>query len=378
MTTLQEAELIRETARRFADAELAPGAAERDRTSAAPLRELEKLAEIGLLAVTVPPEWGGAGASYTALTMAIEEVSRADASVGVLMSTHNSLACMPIATHGTEEQKHRFLPALASGRTIGAIAITESQAGSNAADIRTRAERTANGYVLNGTKQLITGGAFAGLAVLLATTDPQAGPKGITCFLVPTHTPGFSTGPQEEKLGIRSSGTAQLILENVELDESHVLGAPGEGYRIILAALARSRLGIAAQAVGIAQAALDAATAYARERQSFGKPIIEHQGVGFRLADMATRIEAARALTYHAAALLDAGKPFQKESSMAKLYAGEMAERVCSDGIQVLGGYGYLCDYPLERLYRDARVCQIYEGTGDIQRMVIARMLAAQ
>ena len=371
-----DVEMIRETARRFAQAELAPGAAERDRTSAAPLKELKQLGELGLMAVAVPEEWGGAGASYSALTMAVEEVSRADASIGVVMSTHNSLACMPIVQHGTEEQKQRFLPALVSADTIGAIAITESQAGSNAADIRTRAERTHDGYVLNGAKQFITGGAFAGLAVLLASTDAEAGPRGITCFLVPTDAPGFSTGKPEEKLGIRASGTAQLILENVRLDDSHVLGKPGEGYKIILGALARSRHGIAAQAVGIAQAALDESLAYAKERTSFGQPIIEHQAVGFRLATMATEIEAARRLTYHAAALLDAGQPFQKESSMAKLYASEMAERVCSQGLQVLGGYGYLSDYPLERLYRDARICQIYEGTSDIQRMVIGRMLA--
>ena len=373
----ENAELIRETASRFAQAELAPGAAQRDRTSEAPLKELRKLGELGLMAVAVPPEWGGTGASYSALTMAVEEISRADASIGVVMSTHNSLACMPIVQHGTDEQKRRFLPSLVSGETIGAIAITESQAGSNAADIRTRAQRANGGYVLNGAKQFITGGSFAGLAVLLASTDPEAGPRGITCFLVPTDTPGFSVGKQEEKLGIRASGTAQLMLENVRLDDGHVLGKPGEGYKIILGALARSRLGIAAQAVGIAQASLDASLAYAKERTSFGQPIIEHQAVAFRLASMATEIEAARQLTYHAAALLDAGKPFQKESSMAKLYASEMAERVCSHGLQVLGGYGYLNDYPLERLYRDARITQIYEGTSDIQRMVISRMLAA-
>ena len=368
-------EMIRETARRFAESELAPGAAERDRTSALPTAELKKLAALGLMGATVPQEWGGAGASYSALTMAIEELSRGDASVGVVMSTHNSLACMPLVNHGTDAQKERFLRPLAAGELIGAVAITESQAGSNAADIRTRAERKGDGYVLNGTKQLITSGSDANIAMLLASTDPDAGARGVTCFIVLTDTPGFSVGRVEDKLGIRASGTAQLVLENVELGAEHVLGAPGSGYKIMLEALARSRLGIAAQAVGIAQASLDHAVAYARERQSFGKPIIEHQAVGFRLATMATEIEAARRLTYHAAGLIDAGAPFAKESSMAKVFAGEMAERVCSQGLQVLGGYGYLTDYPLERLYRDARVCQIYEGTGDIQRMVIARML---
>lgn len=376
MAFTADEEMIRETAERFAQAELAPGAAERDRTSRFPAAELRKLGELGLLGVTVSPDWGGAGATYTALTLAVEAISKADASVGVVMSTHNSLACMPIFQHGTQAQKERFLAPLVSGEKIGAVAITESQSGSNAADIRTRAETRNGRYVLTGTKQFITAGGYADLILLLANTDPQAGPRGITCFIVPTDTSGFSVGRVEEKLGIRSSGTAQLILDGVELGEDHVLGAPGEGYRIILAALGRSRLGIAAQAVGIAQAAFEAALAYARERQSFGKPIIEHQAVGFRLASMATEIEAARQLTYHAAALCDAGVPFQKESSMAKLFAAEMAERVCSQALQTLGGYGYLADYPLERLYRDARICQIYEGTSDIQRMIITRMLA--
>lgn len=376
MAFTADEEMIRETAERFAQAELAPGAAERDRTSRFPAAELRKLGELGLLGVTVSPDWGGAGATYTALTLAVEAISKADASVGVVMSTHNSLACMPIFQHGTQAQKERFLAPLVSGEKIGAVAITESQSGSNAADIRTRAETRNGRYVLTGTKQFITAGGYADLILLLANTDPQAGPRGITCFIVPTDTSGFSVGRVEEKLGIRSSGTAQLILDGVELGEDHVLGAPGEGYRIILAALGRSRLGIAAQAVGIAQAAFEAALAYARERQSFGKPIIEHQAVGFRLASMATEIEAARQLTYHAAALCDARVPFQKESSMAKLFAAEMAERVCSQALQTLGGYGYLADYPLERLYRDARICQIYEGTSDIQRMIITRMLA--
>ena len=376
MAFTADEEMIREAAERFALAELAPGAAERDRTSRFPAAELRKLGELGLLGVTVSPDWGGAGATYTALTLAVEAISKADASVGVVMSTHNSLACMPIFQHGTQAQKEHFLAPLVSGEKIGAVAITESQSGSNAADIRTRAETRNGRYVLTGTKQFITAGGYADLILLLANTDPQAGPRGITCFIVPTDTSGFSVGRVEEKLGIRSSGTAQLILDGVELGEDHVLGAPGEGYRIILAALGRSRLGIAAQAVGIAQAAFEAALAYARERQSFGKPIIEHQAVGFRLASMATEIEAARQLTYHAAALCDAGVPFQKESSMAKLFAAEMAERVCSQALQTLGGYGYLADYPLERLYRDARICQIYEGTSDIQRMIITRMLA--
>ena len=258
------------------------------------------------------------------------------------------------------------------------MAITESHSGSNAADIRTRAERKGDRYIINGSKQFITAGGYADTIILLANTNPEAGARGITTFILPTSTPGFSVGRVEDKLGIRSSGTAHLIMDNVELGDEHVLGRPGQGYKIILAALGRSRLGIAAQAVGIAQAALDAARSYAMERESFGKPIIEHQAVSFRLASMATEIEAARRLTYHAAALCDAGRPFQKESSMAKLFAAEMVERVCSQALQTFGGYGYLTDYPLERLYRDARVCQIYEGTSDVQRMIIGRMLVQE
>ena len=370
-------EMIRDTARRFARAELAPGAAERDRTSRFPAAELKALARLGMLGVTVPEEWGGVGASYLALTMAVEALAEADASVAVVMSTHNSLACMPILEHGTQAQKERFLGPLVAGEMLGAVAITEPQAGSNAADVRTRAERRGSGYVLNGAKQFITAGAYADLVVLLASTDPAAGPNGLTCFLVPTDTPGFGVGRKEEKLGIRSTGTAQLILTDMELGEEHVLGTPGNGYRILLAALAKSRLGIAAQAVGIAQAALDAAVAYAKERRSFGQAIIDHQAVGFRLASMATEVEAARQLTHHAASLCDRSRPFHKESSMAKLFASEMVERVCSQALQTFGGYGYLADFPIERLYRDARICQIYEGTSDVQRMVISRALAS-
>jgi alkylation response protein AidB-like acyl-CoA dehydrogenase len=342
------------------------------------MAELKKLGELGMLGVTVAPEWGGAGATYRALTMAVEMISSADASIGVVMSTHNSLACMPIFEHGTETQKERFLRPLVSGQMIGAVAITETQAGSNAADIRTRAQRKNGGYVLNGSKQFITAGGYADVVLLMANIDDDLRSAGITCFIVPTDTPGFSVGRIEEKLGIRSSGTAQLILEGVELSDEHVLGMPGKGYRIILSALGRSRIGIAAQAVGIAQAALDAALVYARERQSFGKPIIDHQAVSFRLANMATEIEAARQLTYRAAELCDAGLSFQKESSMAKLFASEMAERVCSQALQTFGGYGYLADFPVERLYRDARISQIYEGTNDIQRMIIGRALNSE
>lgn len=376
MTQGSDEAQIYEMAHRFAMSELAPGAAERDRSSTFPVSALRKLGETGLLGITVSPEWGGAGASYTALTMAIEAVSAADASVGVIMSTHNSLACMPIQEYGTVAQKEQFLRDLATGASIGAVSITESQSGSNAADIRVRAVAKDDNWVLTGTKQFVTSGSNADIVVMLASTAPEAGARGITCFIVPTNSPGFSVGRIEDKLGIRSSGTAQLILDGVELGPKHVLGTPGGGLKLIFGALARSRLGIAAQAVGIAQTALEAALAYASERESFGRKIIEHQAVGHRLAEMATEIQAARQLTYYAANLIDAGKPFQMESSMAKLFAGEMVERVTSQALQTLGGYGYLTDYPLERLYRDARICQIYEGTSDIQRMVISRTMA--
>lgn len=366
---------IRDVARRFAEAEVAPGASGRDRTGEAPRDLLRQLGELGMLSIAVPQEAGGAGASYRASCMAIEEISRADASLGVVMSTHHSLACLPLAEHGTAAQKERYLPALLKGEMIGAVSITESQAGSNAADIRLHARPRNGAYVLSGEKQLITAGAFADLFILLASTDPEAGPKGLTCFLLPRTARGVRIGRVEEKLGLASSGTAQLVLDEVELTDGDILGGKGNGYRILLALLSKSRLGIASQANGIARAALDAALAYARERTSFGQPIIRHQAVGFRLADMATEIEASRQLTLHAASLIDAGAPFYRESSMAKLYAGEMVERVCSKGLQVLGGSGYLRDYPLERYYRDARVCQIYEGTSDIQRMIIARSL---
>lgn len=371
-------EMMQETARRFADAELAPGAAERDQTAIFPKAELKKLGELGLFGVAVPEAWGGVGASFSAFVRTVEEISRADASIGVIMSTHNSLACMPISDHGTDAQKERFLRPLASGDMLGAVSITESQSGSNAADIRTRAVRKDGGYVLNGAKQFVTTGTHADIVLLLANTDPKNSAAGITCFIVPTDAPGVQVQSVGEKLGIKSSGTASMTLDDVELGEEYVLGEPEKGYAIIMAALGHSRLGIAAQAVGIAQAAFDASLAYARERTSFGKRIIEHQAVGFRLASMATEIEASRQLTYHGAALCDAGQPFRKESAMAKILASEMAERVCSAGIQVLGGYGYLADFPLERFYRDARICQIYEGTNDIQRIVISRMLDSE
>jgi len=291
------------------------------------------------------------------------------------MSVHNSVGCVPILKFGDDEQKQRYLAPLASGAEIGAFALTEPQAGSDASSLRTRARRDGDGYVINGAKQFITSGQHASTAIVFAVTDPNADKRGISAFIVPTDTPGYQVVRVEDKLGQRASDTCQLAFENMRVHQSQRLGEEGEGYRIALANLEGGRIGIAAQAVGMARAAFEAARDYARERETFGKPIIEHQAVAFRLADMATQIAVARQMVLHAAALREAGQPALAEASMAKLFASEMAEKVCSAAIQTLGGYGYLRDFPLERIYRDVRVCQIYEGTSDIQRLVIARNL---
>jgi len=291
------------------------------------------------------------------------------------MSVHSSVACVPILKFGTEEQKQRFLPKLASGEWIGGFALTEPQAGSEASNLRSRARLDGDHYVLDGAKQFITSGKNGQMIIVFAVTDPDAGKKGITAFIVPTDTPGYEVVRVEEKLGLHSTDTCQIAFSSMRVPAELRLGAEGEGYRIALANLEGGRIGIGAQAVGMARAAFEAARDYARERTAFGKAIIEHQAVAFRLADMATQIEAARQLVFHAAALRDNGLPCLSEASMAKLFASEMAERVCSDAIQIHGGYGYMADYPVERIYRDVRICQIYEGTSDVQRMVIARNL---
>ena len=367
--------MIRDSARRFALSELKPSAAERDRSGAFPTETLRQMGELGLMGVAVPEAWGGAGADYTSLAVAVEEIAAGDGALATIMSTHNSLGCLPINRHGTDAQKERFLKPLARGEMIGGFSITESQSGSNAADIRTRATPDGDGYIIDGTKHFVTSGTGADVVNLFASTDPGGDTGAICCFIVPMDTPSVEILRAEKKLGIHASGTASIAFNEVRVGGDLMLGKAGEGYHIALQSLGISRLGIAAQAVGLAQAALNEALDYARERVSFDKPIIKHQAVAFRLADMATRIEAARQLTHQAVALLDAGLPFQKESSMAKLYASEMAETVASDAIQIHGGYGYLNDYPVERIYRDARICQIYEGTSDIQRMVISRAL---
>lgn len=368
-------EQIREAARQFAQERLAPGAAARDRDHAFPRAELSEMGELGFLGMLVPEEWGGSDLGTVAYALALEEIAAGDGACSTIVSVHSSVGCVPILRFGTEEQKQRFLPKMASGEWIGGFALTEPQAGSDASALKTRARRDGDHYVIDGSKQFITSGKNGSVVIVFAVTDPSAGKKGISAFIVPTDTPGYEVVSVEHKLGQHSSDTCALAFTNMRIPVENRLGEEGQGYKIALANLEGGRIGIAAQSVGMARAAFEAARAYARERVTFGKPIIEHQAVAFRLADMATKIEAARQMVLHAAALREAGKPCLTEASMAKLVASEMAEQVCSAAIQIHGGYGYLADYPVERIYRDVRVCQIYEGTSDVQRLVIARGL---
>jgi alkylation response protein AidB-like acyl-CoA dehydrogenase len=323
----------------------------------------------------VPPEWGGARVDYLTYALAVEEIAAGDGSCSTIMAVHNSVGCLPVLGFGSLAQKQRYLHAMTSSELLACFCLTEPEAGSDAAGIRTRARREGDSYILDGTKQFVSNGSKAGLAVLFAVTDPAARKRGLSAFLVPTATPGFKVTRLEKKLGQHASDTAHIVLENCRLPLDARLGQEGEGLRIALANLESGRIGIAAQAIGLARAAYEAALAYARQRVTFGKPIVEHQAVAFRLADMATKIEAARALTHAAARERDLGRPSLKLAAMAKLHASEMAEEVASDAIQIHGGYGYLADFPVERIYRDVRVCKIYEGTSDIQRMIISRSI---
>ena len=375
MLLSEEQKLVRETMRAFAQAELAPNAARWDRESHFPRDELRKLGDLGALGMVVPERWDGAAMDYLSLALALEEIAAGDGATSTIVSVQNSVVCGPILAFGNDAQKERYLKPLARGEWLGCFCLTEPHVGSDAGAIATRAERRGDAYVLNGVKQFITTGKNADVAIVFAVTDKAAGKKGISAFVVETRTPGYTVARVEEKLGQHASDTAQIVFEDCAVPAANLLGSEGNGYRIALANLEAGRIGIAAQAVGMARAALEHALAYARERVAFGKPIAEHQAVNFRLADMAVQVEAARQLVWHAASLRDAGEPCLKEASMAKLFATEMAERVCSDAIQVHGGYGYVNDVPVERIYRDVRVCQIYEGTSDIQRMVIGRAL---
>jgi alkylation response protein AidB-like acyl-CoA dehydrogenase len=382
MILTQEQEMIRDAVRAFAQEQLAPNAAEWDRNHTFPMAALKGLGELGVLGTVVPEEWGGAGLDYMSLVLALEEIAAGDGATSTIVSVQNSLPCGIINRYGSDAQKDKYLRKLASGEYLGCFCLTEPHVGSDASAIRTTAVRDGDAWVLNGVKQFITTGKYADVAIVFAVTDKSAGKKGISCFLVPTGYPDFIHGyivaRIEDKLGQRASDTAQIVFDNCRIPADMLVGGEGEGYRIALGNLEAGRIGIAAQSVGMARSAFEAAVRYARERETFGKPIIEHQAVNFRLADMATQIEAARQLVWHAASLKDAGRPCLKEASMAKLFASEMAERVCSDAIQIHGGYGYVNDFPVERIYRDVRVCQIYEGASDIQRLVIGRAVAAE
>jgi butyryl-CoA dehydrogenase len=371
----EEQRLIRDTARQFAREQLAPYAAERDREGKAPIEVLRAMGKLGLMGMTVAPEWGGAGADFLSYVLAMEEIAAGDGGISTIMSVNNSPVCAAIETYGTDEQKRKWLTKVARGESMGAFALTEPHAGSDASNLKTRARRDGNGWRLSGVKQFITSGSIAEIAMVFAVTDPAAGKRGISCFLVPTDSEGWKVAAIEKKLGQRTSDTCQIVLEDVFVPADMMLGREGEGYKIALANLESGRIGIAAQAVGMARAAFEAAYSYAQEREAFGTAIINHQAVAFRLADMATQIEAAHLMVLNAARLKDAKAPCLKEASMAKLFASEMAEKVCSAAIQIHGGYGYV-EGTVERIYRDVRVCQIYEGTSDVQRIVISRALA--
>ncbi|WP_421704390.1 acyl-CoA dehydrogenase family protein [Aliiroseovarius sp.] len=368
---------IRDMARQFARDRLWPGAEERDRTGEFPREVLNEMGELGFLGMVVPEDYDGIALDTVTYASVIEEIAAGDGACSTILSVHSSVGCGPIVKYGTEEQKKKYLPKLASGEWIGGFALTEPQAGSDASQLRTTAVRDGEYYVLNGSKQFITSGSQGGMIIVFAVTDKAAGSKGISAFIVETDTPGYEVVRVEEKLGIHCSDTCQLSFENMRVPAENLLGAEGEGYRIALANLEAGRIGIASQAVGMARRALELAIEYAQERKAFGVEISKHQAVSFRLADMATKVEAARQMVLHAARVKDAGQPALRAASMAKLFASEIAEEVCSAAIQTYGGYGYLRDHPVERIYRDARITQIYEGTSDIQRLVIARDILA-
>jgi butyryl-CoA dehydrogenase len=371
----EEHEMIRKMVRDFARNEVAPTAAERDEEERFDRDIFDKMAELGLTGIPWPEEYGGIGSDYLAYCIAIEELSRVCASTGVTLSAHTSLAGWPIYKFGSEEQKQKFLRPMALGEKIGAYGLTEPGSGSDAGGMKTTARPEGEDFILNGSKIFITNGGIADIYVVFAVTDATQKHKGTTAFIVEADTPGFSVGKKEKKLGIRSSPTTEIIFEDCRVPKANMLGAEGEGFKIAMMTLDGGRNGIAAQAVGIAQGALDAATDYAKERIQFGKPIAQQQGIGFKLADMATSIEAARLLTYQAAWLESEGLPYGKESAMSKLFAGDTAMKATTEAVQVFGGYGYTKDYPVERYMRDAKITQIYEGTQEIQRLVISRMI---
>ncbi|MFM7972279.1 MAG: acyl-CoA dehydrogenase family protein [Betaproteobacteria bacterium] len=372
----QDHRAVQDAVRSYVQDCIAPQAARWDREHHFPAAELRGLAELGCYGVAVPTEYGGAGLDYLALAVILEEIAAGDGGTSTVVSVNNCPVCSILMAWADEAQKEQWLKPLAAGQMLGAFCLTEPHVGSQADGLKTTAVREGDHYVLNGVKQFITSGQNADVAIVMAVTDKLAGKKGISAFVVPTDTPGYQVARLEEKMGQHSSDTAQIRFENCRVPLACRLGEEGQGLKIALSGLEGGRIGIAAQSLGMARAAFEAALRYSKDRVAFGKPIFEHQSVQFKLADMATQIEAARQLIHHAAALKDAGQPCLKEAAMAKLFASEMAERVCSDAIQVHGGYGYVSDFPVERIYRDVRVCQIYEGTSDVQKILIQRALA--
>ncbi|WP_173918548.1 acyl-CoA dehydrogenase [Halobacillus sp. Marseille-Q1614] len=374
-TLSEEQVMLRKMVRDFAKNEVEPTAAERDEEERFDREIFDKMAELGLTGIPWPEEYGGIGSDFVSYVIAVEELSRVCASTGVTLSAHISLASWPIYKFGSEEQKKTFLTQLATGEKLGAYALSEPGAGSDVSSMRTQAKLDGDHYVLNGSKVWITNGGVGDIYVVFAKTDPDAGSRGVSAFIVEKGMKGFTFGKKEKKLGIRSSPTTELIFEDCRIPKENLLGEEGQGFKIAMMTLDGGRNGIAAQALGIAQGALDESVNYAKEREQFGKPIAQHQGVSFKLADMATEIEAARLLTYQAAYLESEGKPYAKASAMAKLFAGDAAMRITVEAVQVHGGYGYTKDYPVERYMRDAKITQIYEGTNEIQRLVIGRMV---
>lgn len=372
----EEQRMIRDMARDFAKTELAPNAEKWEKAGWLDDDMLKQMGELGFLGMVVPEEWGGSYIDYTSYALAVEEISAGCAATGAVMSIHNSVGCTPILNWGTEEQKKQWVPNLATGKTLACFCLTEPQAGSEANNLRTKAVEDGDHWVINGNKQFVSNAKRAGLAIVFAVTDPELGKKGLSAFLVPTDTPGFEVERMEQKMGLRASDTCAVSLINCRIPKENMLGPRGKGLALALSGLEGGRLGIAAQSVGIARAAFEAALIYSRDRVQFGKPIAEHQSIANMLADMHTQINAARHMILYAARLRTAGLPCLSEASQAKLFASEMAEKVCSSAIQIHGGYGYLEDYAVERHYRDARITQIYEGTSEVQRMLIARQLA--
>lgn len=377
MLLTEEQEQVRDIAREFAQRSLLPHSAEWDSQAVFPQEALRELGRLGFMGMTVPLEWDGAGSDYIAYALALEEIAAGDGAVSTIMSGHNSVGCMPLVAYGSPAQKEKYLRPMARGELLSAFCLSEPQSGSDAGAIRTRAERRHGSYILNGTKQFITSGKNADVALVFAATDLRLGKRGISCFIVETRQSGYCVGRIESKMGQHASDTCEVRFEDLSVGEENRLGAEGQGYHIALANLEGGRIGIAAQAVGMARAAYEIALGYAQERKAFGKPIIEHQAVAFRLADMATQLEAAHQLVLHAAALRSLGLPCLKQASMAKLFSTEAAERICSDAIQTMGGAGYMTDYGVERIFRAVRGSKIYEGTNDIQRLVIGRAIVA-